>query len=249
MTLSWGIKPSNVPTGHKLRRAHREWLAPPDPFVNYDTPLESHHERTTAWFTQGDTFADWKQSALLLWVYGKRRPSRPFPLCCLLIDLRIHKRALAKVFLRTSLFNRFDCSNLYDLMSTSSAVIQNIDGFFNTGSAHMYGVDFFSTLRTQESRMSEPYFHPSSSNSPTNSPLSVTEFLPNTRYMQLRCIVVWDCNSTMQLYLTSHHFSTLLTSCLVLPLTKKELCTISSRLRPQMLEMRYSRMHCSCDFP
>jgi hypothetical protein len=64
--------------GNKLRSALREWLSPPDPSVNYRNALESYHKGTTTWFTQGDTFTDWKKSGSLMWIYGKRTLSRPF---------------------------------------------------------------------------------------------------------------------------------------------------------------------------
>jgi hypothetical protein len=74
-----GSKCSNILTGNELRRALREWLSPPNPSINYYTALELIHEDTTTWFTQGHTFADWKQSGSLLWMYGNRMLSRALP--------------------------------------------------------------------------------------------------------------------------------------------------------------------------
>jgi hypothetical protein len=71
---------STIRTGHELRRALREWLSPPDPSVNYNTALESRHEGTATWFTHGHTFANWKQSGSLLWIYGNRTLSRAWAL-------------------------------------------------------------------------------------------------------------------------------------------------------------------------
>jgi hypothetical protein len=60
-------------TGEQLRRNVRSWLSPPDPWENYNVRRESHHEGTSRWFIQGDTFAKWKSSAHpLLWIHGKR---------------------------------------------------------------------------------------------------------------------------------------------------------------------------------
>ncbi|KAF8260076.1 hypothetical protein EI94DRAFT_938712 [Lactarius quietus] len=57
---------------NELRKDLRQWIAPPDPSVNFNTASDAHHEGTAAWCTKGNTLADWKTSGSLLWIHGKR---------------------------------------------------------------------------------------------------------------------------------------------------------------------------------
>jgi hypothetical protein len=59
-------------TGNQLREKLRGWFSPPDPSVNFNTARGLHHKGSAAWFIQGSTFADWKESGSLMWIYGKR---------------------------------------------------------------------------------------------------------------------------------------------------------------------------------
>src|SRR6267142_4186534 len=63
-----GRKVSTNDTQEKLQR----WLSPPDPWSNHNIAREAHHHDTATWFTQGDTFAQWKSTGSLLWVNGLR---------------------------------------------------------------------------------------------------------------------------------------------------------------------------------
>jgi hypothetical protein len=65
----------------RLRQQTAEWLAPPDPSVNYHIARDTHHEGTTTWFIESSTFKDWKESGSLLWIYGKRMFSIPVLRC------------------------------------------------------------------------------------------------------------------------------------------------------------------------
>jgi hypothetical protein len=132
---------SIILTGKKLRWALRDWLSPPDPFVNYNTALEALHKGTVTWFTQGHTFTDWKQSSSLLWMYGKHMPSCALPpYDCQHTSLFI--AGTGKSVLAYVPPNCFDCSDLHYQMLPSTAVIQNINGIFNDGSAYI-GYFFF----------------------------------------------------------------------------------------------------------
>jgi hypothetical protein len=65
-------KASTSLTGNELRKDLRQWIAPPDPSVNFNTASDAHHEGTAAWCTEGNTLTDWKTSGSLLWIHGKR---------------------------------------------------------------------------------------------------------------------------------------------------------------------------------
>ncbi|KAN0138161.1 Ankyrin repeat-containing domain protein [Lactarius tabidus] len=56
---------------YQSRRALRQWISPPDQSSNFYTASDAHHKGTTAWCTEGDTFADWMASGSLLWIHGK----------------------------------------------------------------------------------------------------------------------------------------------------------------------------------
>ncbi|KAH8983008.1 hypothetical protein EDB92DRAFT_2106421 [Lactarius akahatsu] len=60
-------------TGNGMRFYQQRWLSPPDPSFNYNTACDARHMGTSAWCTQGNTFADWHTSGGLLWIYGKRK--------------------------------------------------------------------------------------------------------------------------------------------------------------------------------
>ena len=61
--------------GDKLQKDVRQWLSPPDPWKNYNLGRESRHSGTGTWWTQSDSYAEWKCSgpSSLLWVNGKRQ--------------------------------------------------------------------------------------------------------------------------------------------------------------------------------
>ncbi|KAH9028691.1 hypothetical protein EDB85DRAFT_1867679, partial [Lactarius pseudohatsudake] len=60
-----------VLNGNQLRDSLRRWVAPPDPSTNHNIACDIHHGETTAWFVQGNIFAEWKSTGSLLWIYGK----------------------------------------------------------------------------------------------------------------------------------------------------------------------------------
>ncbi|KAI0249874.1 hypothetical protein BJV78DRAFT_633389 [Lactifluus subvellereus] len=103
------------------------------------------------WFTKGPMFADWKGSGSLFRVHGKP--------------------GSGKSVLRYTPVPRFDQGGLYYLILISSAIIRNIEGIANTGSAHLayFFFDFkdagkqdsralLSSLADQLCDQSEPYF-------------------------------------------------------------------------------------------
>jgi len=56
----------------QLRPEAMDWLSPPDLSLNYYIARDAHHEGTTTWFIESDTFKNWKKSGSLLWIHGKR---------------------------------------------------------------------------------------------------------------------------------------------------------------------------------
>jgi hypothetical protein len=65
----------DYPTGDDLQKDIFGWLSPPDPWKNQYAACESCHRGTAEWFTQGNTFSEWRTSEVsgsLLWVHGKR---------------------------------------------------------------------------------------------------------------------------------------------------------------------------------
>ena len=66
---------SDYLAGDKLQQDIYRWLSPPDPWKNYNIARESRHIGTGAWFLQGRTLSEWKESgpSSLLWIHGKRQ--------------------------------------------------------------------------------------------------------------------------------------------------------------------------------
>ncbi|KAH9073526.1 hypothetical protein EDB83DRAFT_2549922 [Lactarius deliciosus] len=56
---------------NQLRDNLRRWVTPPDPSTNHNIACDIHHGGTAEWFYQGSTFAEWKSTGSLLWIYGK----------------------------------------------------------------------------------------------------------------------------------------------------------------------------------
>ncbi|KAH9028675.1 ankyrin repeat-containing domain protein [Lactarius pseudohatsudake] len=56
---------------NQLRESLRRWVTPPDPSTNHNIACDIHHGGTAEWFYQGSTFAEWKSTGSLLWIYGK----------------------------------------------------------------------------------------------------------------------------------------------------------------------------------
>ena len=63
---------STILTVHQLRQALPKWLSPPDPSINHNIACGAHHKRHAEWFFQGSIYAEWKSTASLLWLHGKR---------------------------------------------------------------------------------------------------------------------------------------------------------------------------------
>ena len=72
--LSHGVSPCI--TGDQLQNDLATWLSPPDPFINYNTASDARYGGTGVWFIESSEFHNWKESASLLWIYGKRTFSR-----------------------------------------------------------------------------------------------------------------------------------------------------------------------------
>ncbi|KAI0253845.1 hypothetical protein BJV78DRAFT_133736 [Lactifluus subvellereus] len=55
----------------QMPRDLRRWLSPPDPWKNHNIACDAHHDGTTTWFIESDTFAEWISSDSPLWIRGK----------------------------------------------------------------------------------------------------------------------------------------------------------------------------------
>jgi hypothetical protein len=78
--------------GDKLRSDIHRWLSPPDPWKNYNIGRESRHEDTGAWFVNGNTLSEWKESgpSSLLWIHGKRQYCPTLSISQIFIVLLFH---------------------------------------------------------------------------------------------------------------------------------------------------------------
>jgi hypothetical protein len=63
---------SNISTGNQLRDNLLRWLSPPDPSTNHNIASQLRHDGTSQWFCQSNIFREWKFTASLLWIHGKR---------------------------------------------------------------------------------------------------------------------------------------------------------------------------------
>ena len=163
---------------HDMKDKLRNWLSPPDPWTNFNIARKTQHPGTATWFTQGDTFRQWKSTASLLWVNGLR--------------------ALV-IFLSFSTANRFRCLSrlrkdyhfvclstiilfLYLLMSLTARALSKT-------SKTCLGLDqppsrYFSAISEMPaSRTHAIYFHHSSSSSVINPMHSLKFSHPSIRFM------------------------------------------------------------------
>jgi hypothetical protein len=58
--------------GDKLQRRLRCWLSTADPSTNHNVARKAHHRGTATWFTECETFKEWKTTGSILWIHGKR---------------------------------------------------------------------------------------------------------------------------------------------------------------------------------
>ncbi|KAH9981963.1 hypothetical protein BJV74DRAFT_58893 [Russula compacta] len=73
-TMHQIVGEANMSKRDKLQQDVREWLSPPDPWINHNIARKYQCKGTGTWLIHGDTFAKWKSSGLssLLWIHGKR---------------------------------------------------------------------------------------------------------------------------------------------------------------------------------
>jgi hypothetical protein len=109
-------------------------LFTPDPWVNHNLARKAHHRGTATWFTQGDTFNNWKSTASLMWIHGLRLYISfvsSFPIVDgLFYDSWIWKKC-ALVCVNTSTVYCFGGLTL----SISSTIIQEVRDVCQTGLA------------------------------------------------------------------------------------------------------------------
>ena len=67
-----GCAVPNALVGNQVRESLRTWVTPPDPSTNHAIACGIQHEGSAQWFFRGGMFLEWKSTASLLWIYGKR---------------------------------------------------------------------------------------------------------------------------------------------------------------------------------
>ena len=70
ITADYGALP--ILSGSQLRESIRKWLSSPDPSTNHNIACGTHNKKTATWFFQDSIFQEWKSTASLLWIHGKR---------------------------------------------------------------------------------------------------------------------------------------------------------------------------------
>ncbi|EMD34691.1 hypothetical protein CERSUDRAFT_67130 [Gelatoporia subvermispora B] len=104
----------------------RDWLSPPDPSTNHVSALNTHHEGTAAWFTEGEIMGGWKTMGSVLWIRGKPGSGKTVFCSAIIEDLKRHcliqpssnvRGVLSHLLVRISAESR-DCTEvLFDLYS------------------------------------------------------------------------------------------------------------------------------------
>lgn len=75
----------------KQHREIVEWLAPPDPWSNYNTARKQHEPETGTWFLESEEYQDWKRSSIRhLWMFGKAGCGKTILFSTVTKDLRQH---------------------------------------------------------------------------------------------------------------------------------------------------------------
>ena len=64
----------HITSASQIREDIRRWLSPPDPSTNHNIACGAHHKKPATWFFQSSIFREWKSTASLLWIHGKRAP-------------------------------------------------------------------------------------------------------------------------------------------------------------------------------
>jgi hypothetical protein len=84
--------------GDQFQTNVRKWLGTQDPSVNHisNAAYRAHRRETAVWFTEGDTFAQWRASGSLLLIYGKRTTFLPKAYQLLLIVCSTSQRGRAR---------------------------------------------------------------------------------------------------------------------------------------------------------
>jgi hypothetical protein len=89
---------SIISAGNQLRDNLLRWLSPPDPSTNHNLASKLHHDGTSQWFCQSNIFREWKSTASLLWIHGKRAFLLVFATQPLMDISRFSQRALARAY-------------------------------------------------------------------------------------------------------------------------------------------------------
>ncbi|KAH9178001.1 hypothetical protein EDB89DRAFT_1819122, partial [Lactarius sanguifluus] len=131
--------------GNELRKDLRNWIAPPDPSVNYNTASDAHHEGTAAWCTKGNTLANWKRSGSLLWIHGKPGSGKSILSSAIIRDIKPMSNA-GSAFLAYFYFDFKDKAKQDSRALLSSLLVQLsdqshifCDTLFSLYSAHKRG--------------------------------------------------------------------------------------------------------------
>ena len=111
-------------TGTQMLKDLQTWLTPPDPSINHRNARETWHNETSTWFTQHNTFRDWKNKGSLLWIRGNSTPLPPILHLWLLTPSPITQRVQAKAFFGKLSFFILVMKDL--MFSVSSAIIEDV---------------------------------------------------------------------------------------------------------------------------
>ncbi|KAH9014779.1 hypothetical protein EDB84DRAFT_1635584 [Lactarius hengduanensis] len=103
----------------RVRKDHRAWLSPPDPFANQNIASTTQHEGTATWFFKGSIFTEWKSKSTtsLLWIHGKPGSGKSI-LCSAIIKdiMALREAGLASMAYFYFDFKDTDKQNLRNLL-------------------------------------------------------------------------------------------------------------------------------------
>jgi hypothetical protein len=104
--VSWSLYSPmlKLPTGSQWRQELRKWLASADPSTNHIISCGTQHKGTAKWFFRGSLFEEWRSTASLLWIHGKRMLSESSPFHS---DVTVYVAGSGKSVLWCAVFHMF----------------------------------------------------------------------------------------------------------------------------------------------
>ncbi|KAH9046660.1 hypothetical protein EDB84DRAFT_630033 [Lactarius hengduanensis] len=111
---------------NQLRESLRIWVTSPDLSTNHNIACDIHHGGTAEWFYRGSTFAEWKSTGSLLWIYGKPGSGKSI-LCSTIIQDIVTLREAGSVFMAYFYFDFRDLDKQHRRNLLPSLLIQLSD--------------------------------------------------------------------------------------------------------------------------